>query len=343
MSMNADELDEQTVDELQDLLKDLSTPEKWAIVPAPIAVAPMMEEVLGYKGTRRYVAFYVSLRTFEFGFDDGEFHPSDIAVWKEFTSHPLVASTLDYPSKEGFWLMLDRSARRLYVGVPTKVRLFLDINFDEEVVPAQSEVHDIATVRRQIRAWLDAELEKPAAQYRLGCWHEKYDRFTDAMLAYEEAARLDSDLASKPDLNCRLANLYFRHKRLSEAIRTFDRALEIQPNNAPALWGLGLALIGEGRIDDAIATFKRHTELQPESAESHSGLGMALGISNRYSEAVRAYTIAVRIDPSDANIRSDLAAMYALSGDIPAAFREYRVALKLGLEKEKERELLKLL
>jgi hypothetical protein len=35
--------------------------------------------------------------------------------------------------------------------------------------------------------------------------------------------------------------------------------------------------------------------------------------------------------------------MYALSGDIPAAFREYRVALKLGLEKEKERELLKLL
>jgi hypothetical protein len=67
-----------------------------------------MERALGYTGTRRYVAFYVSLRTFEFGFDDGEFHPSDMSAWKEFTSHPLVASTLDYPSKEGFWLMLDR-------------------------------------------------------------------------------------------------------------------------------------------------------------------------------------------------------------------------------------------
>src|SRR5947207_6913395 len=129
--------------------------------------------------------------------------------------------------------MLDRSARRLYVGVPTKVRLFLDINFDDEEIAAPSEVQDVATVRRQFRAWLDAELEKPAAQYRLGCWHDKYDRFTDAMTAYEAAARLDPDLASKPEFNCRLANFYFRHQRHSEAIRTFERALEIQPNNAP--------------------------------------------------------------------------------------------------------------
>jgi tetratricopeptide (TPR) repeat protein len=302
----------------------------------------MMEEALGYKGTRRYVAFYVSLRSFEFGFDDGEFHASDMAVWKEYKSHLLVASTLDYPSKEGCWVMLDRLARRLYVGVPTKVRLFLDVNFDEEEIPAPNEVQDVGNVRHQFRAWLDAELEKPAAQYRLGCWHDKYDRFTDAMIAFEEAARLDEDLASKPEFNCRLGNLYFRHQRHSEAIQTFERALEIQPNNAPALWGLSLALVGEGRIDDAVATFKRHTELHPESADSHSGLGMALAMSNRYAEAVRAYTVAVRLDPNDANIRSDLAAMHALSGDILAAFREYRVALRLGLDKEKERELLKL-
>jgi predicted Zn-dependent protease len=343
MSMDADELDEQTMDELQDLLKDLSTPEKWAIVPAPIAVAPIMEEALGYNGTRRYVAFYVSLRTFEFGFDDGEFHPSDMAVWKKFTSHPLVASTLDYPSKQGAWLMLDRSIRHLYVGVSTKVRLFLDINFDEEEIHVPHHDHDIANVQHEFRAWLDAELEKPAAQYRLGCWHEKYDRFADAIIAFEKAARLDLDLASKPEFNCRLANLYFRLQRHSDSIRIFERALEIQPTNASALWGLGLALIGEGSIEEAVESFKRHTELQPESAESHSGLGMALAMTNRYPEAVQAYAVAARLDPNDANIRADLAAMYALSGDPPAAFREYRVALKLGLEKEKERELLKLL
>ena len=239
--------------------------------------------------------------------------------------------------------MLDRSIRHLYVGVSTKVRLFLDINFDEEEIHVPHHDHDIANVQHEFRAWLDAELEKPAAQYRLGCWHEKYDRFTDAMIAYEEAAQLDADLATKPEFNCRLANLYFRLQRHSDSIRFFERALEIQPTYTAALWGLGLALIGDGRIEEALESFKRHTELQPESAESHSGLGMALAMTNRYSEAAHAYALAAQLDPNDANIRSDLAAMYALSGDIPAAFREYRVALKLGLEKEKERELLKLL
>lgn len=341
--MSADELDEQTIDELQDLLKELSTPEKWAIVQVPLAVAPMMEAALGYKGTRRYVAFYVSLRTFEFGFDDGEFHLSDMAAWKQFTSHPLIASTLDYPSKEGRWLILDRSERRLYTGVPTKVRLFLDINLDEEEIPAPQDTQYLPNIADQFRAWLDAELEKSASQYRLGRWHEKYHRFADSIIAFEKAARLDLDLASKPKFNCQLANLYFRLQRHSDSIRFFERALDIESTHSPALWGLGLALIGESRIEEAIKSFKRHAELQPDSAESHSGLGMALAMANRYSEAAQAYALATQLDPNDANIRSDLAAMYALSGDIPAAFREYRVALKLGLEKEKERELLKLL
>lgn len=341
--MNSNEFDEQTIDELENLLKDLKTPEKWAIVQVPLAVPPMLEQALGYKGTRRYVAFYVSLRTFEFGFDDGEFRPSDMGDWREFTSHPLVASSLDYPSKEGFWLMLDRSARRLYVGSSPKVRLFLDINVDEERLPVLKEVPDTVDLQDQFHAWLDSELAKPDAQYRLGRWHEKYDRFNDAMMAYEQAARLDPNLASNAEFHCRLANLHFRHERRPDAIRTFERALELQPNNGPALQGLGLALIGEGRIDDAIATLKRHAEVQPENAESHSSLGMAFGMGSRYSDAVQAYAEAARLDPNDADVRSDLAAMYALSGDLGAAFREYRAALKLGLAKERERELWKLL
>jgi tetratricopeptide (TPR) repeat protein len=341
--MNSNELDEQTIDDLENLLKDLSTPEKWAIVEVPMAVPPVIEQAFGYKGTRRYVAFYVCLRTFNFGCDDGEFRASDIGVWREFTSHPLVACMLDYPTREGCWLMLDRCARRLYVGLPTKVRLFLDINVDEEGIPAPHGVADPLELQDQFVAWLDTELAQPAAQYRLGRWHEKYDRYDDAMTAYEQAARLDANLASSAEFHCRLAHLHFRHERRPDAIRTFERALELQPDIGAALQGLGLALIGEGRIEDAIARLRRHTEVQPESAESHSSLGMVLGMSSRYSEAVQAYTEAARLDPNDVDIRSDLAAMYALAGDLGAAFREYRVARRLGLAKDKERELWKLL
>ena len=358
-SMNDDELDDSGIERLEEFLNSFDTPEKWSIVPIELSAPPMIEEALGYTGNRRYVAFYVSLRTFEFGVDDGEFQPSDMSAWKEFTVHPLVAAFLDYPSREGCWLLLDRGnrpERRLYVGVPTKVRMFIDATVhvaqtlrngnpdqDEIGIPVSNSGSNISDVRQKLRAWLDKELEKPSSQYRLGCWHDKYDRFADAVIAFENAANTDPDFASKPELNRRLGELYFRLQRHSDAIKAYRRVLEIQMANADATWGLALAYVAEGCIEEAIASFKQHTELKPESAESHSGLGMALAMAKRYKEAVEAYSEAVRLDPNDPNIRSDLAAMYALTDDIPSAFREYRAAQRLGLDKGKESELLKLL
>jgi tetratricopeptide (TPR) repeat protein len=278
-----------------------------------------------------------------------------VSAWKEFTAHPLVAAVLDYPFKEGYWLLLDRRHRDLYVGTAPKVRMFLDIHVDvsewldadaedaEVGIPPSRSGLQIKEVRHQLGSWLDQELEKPAGQYRLGCWHDKYDRFSDAVIAFENAANTDPHFASKPELNRRLGELYFRLQRHSEAIKAYQRVLEIQPANADATWGLALAYVAEGCIEEAIASFKQHTQLKPESAESHSGLGMALAMAKRYQEAVEAYSEAVRLDPNDPNIRSDLAAMYALADDIPSAFREYRAAQRLGLDKEKESELLKLL
>jgi len=353
--MDDEQLDEKKIEHLEELFQNLGAPEKWAMVPIPIAAPPMIEEALGYDGSRRFVTFYVSLRTFEFGVDDGEFHPSDMSAWKEFTTHPLVAAVLDYPSKEGYWLLLDRRHRHLYVGTAPKVRMFLDIHVDvstwldadaqdaEVGIPPSNSGKNINDVRHQLRSWLDRELEKPAGQYRLGCWHDKYDRFADAVIAFEKAANTDPDFASKPELNRRLAELYFRLQRHSEAIKAYQRVLEIQPANESAIWGLALAYVAEGCIDEAIASFKQHTQLKPESAESHSGLGMAMAMAKRYREAIEAYAEAVRLDPKDPNLRSDLAAMYALAGDIPSAFREYRTAQRLGLDKGRESELLKLL
>jgi tetratricopeptide (TPR) repeat protein len=305
------------------------------MVQIPIAAPPMIEEALGYGGSRRFVAFYVSLRTFTFGVDDGEFRPSEMSAWKEFTTHPLVAAVLDYPSKEGYWLLLDRRHRHLYVGTAPKVRMFLDVHVDVSMwldadaqdelgIPPSNSGKNVDEVQHELRLWLDQELEKPAGQYRLGCWHDKYDRFADAVIALEKAANIDPDFASRPELNRRLGELYFRLQRHSEAIKAYERVLEIQPANESAIWGLALAYVAEGYIEEAIASFKQHTQLKPESAESHSGLGMALAMAKRYPEAVEAYAEAVRLDQNDANLRSDLAAMYALAGDIPSAFREYR-------------------
>jgi tetratricopeptide (TPR) repeat protein len=354
MSMN-DEWDDAKIESLEEFLNSFDTPEKWAMAPIELAAPPMIEQALGYTGNRRFVAFYISLNTFEFGVDDGEFRPSDMSAWKELTMHPLVTAILDYPSKQGYWLLLERRPkRRLYVGIPSKVRLFLDayVNvlqsfhgdpFPDQTGIASTDSTNIARARQKLRAWLDKQLQTSQGQYRIGCWHHKYGRFAEAVTAYENAADIDSELASNPEFNSRLAHLYLRLQRHSDAIKACERVLKIQPRNEEAISVLALSYIPEGRIEDAIELFKKHTQLRPDDAERHSALGMALGMMSRFDEAIEAYTEAARLNPNDANIRSDLAAMYAAAGDTASAFREYRVAVKLGLDREKERELLRLL
>src|SRR5262245_4317082 len=197
-SMNDDERDDAKIESLEEFLNSFDTPEKWAMAPIDLAAPPMIENALGYTGNRRFVAFYVSLNTFEFGVNDGEFRPSDMSAWKEFTMHPLVTAILDYPSKQGYWLLLERRPnRRLYVGIPSTVRLFLDAyvnvmqSFHGDPFPDQTGIasydsgKNITRARQKLRAWLDKQLQKSHSQYRIGCWHHKYGRFAEAVMAYE--------------------------------------------------------------------------------------------------------------------------------------------------------------
>jgi hypothetical protein len=83
----------------------------------------MLEQALGLASDRRYVAFYTNLRTFMFGYDDGEFHPVGSSAWKEFTLHPAVNSIFD-PFMVGAWLLLDRETRMFRVVALESAALF---------------------------------------------------------------------------------------------------------------------------------------------------------------------------------------------------------------------------
>ena len=319
----------------------LNEPEAWGILPVPIPVAPMLEQALGLTSDRRYVAFYTNLRTFMFGYDDGEFHPAGSAAWKDFTSHPAVNSIFD-PFMVGAWLLLDRETRMFRVGRPPKVRLFLDSNILEyHESPASFDDGQMGTAQQQLRNWMDAEFEKPAAQFRIGCWFEQDGQSAEALLAFQKAAECDADLASHPAFQSRLGAVCLGLRRYSDAVGSFQRVIESRPSDPDAQYSLALAFLGAERFGDAIAAFKRLTELQPNNVSGYSGLGLAFEMNKQHVEAIDALKLADRLQPDDPEIHSNLAAAYAATGDTKAAFREIRNAMDLGLDKDLERKLLK--
>ncbi|MEG3057263.1 MAG: tetratricopeptide repeat protein [Methanoculleus sp.] len=77
--------------------------------------------------------------------------------------------------------------------------------------------------------------------------------------------------------------------RYDEAIRCYDRALEIDPEYAIAWNNKGAALANLGRYDEAIQCYDHMLEIGPEYAGAWNNKGIALKGLGRYDEAIQCY------------------------------------------------------
>jgi len=87
-----------------------------------------------------------------------------------------------------------------------------------------------------------------------------------------------------------------------EDLKRFDRTIKKNPNDIAAWNGKGCALIMHQRYDEAIKCFDRAIEIEPINPEwgfIWGNKGFAFEQSGRYEEAIKCYDKALEIDPDD--------------------------------------------
>ena len=72
-----------------------------------------------------------------------------------------------------------------------------------------------------------------------------------------------------------LANAYVQAKRYDDAVRSYKRALELNPQNASAHCNLGYVLMQQGKLDDAIREFQKTLEIDPDMPQGKADLHQA--------------------------------------------------------------------
>lgn len=82
--------------------------------------------------------------------------------------------------------------------------------------------------------------------------------------------------------------------------------------------------------DKAVTAFRKALEIDPKNSRARFGLGTALIAGERYAEAIRVLEGAVRNDPKDYFVRNNLAWLYATAKDV--RFRDGRKAVALAQE-----------
>jgi Flp pilus assembly protein TadD len=111
-------------------------------------------------------------------------------------------------------------------------------------------------------------------------------------------------------------------ERYDDARLSLEKALQLAPHNARALYYLALVERIQGNLDAAISDLREVTAQFPRSRDAHRELGFSLYQQHKYSEARTEYETLQSIDPDD------LAAHYILS----------IVYRRLGMKAEATRE-----
>ena len=123
---------------------------------------------------------------------------------------------------------------------------------------------------------------------------------------------------------------YLEQGQLDEAAAEFQKAIELDPENADAHRNLGYVYVEQGKFEEGVAAYEKAIEIAPDYGEAYGDMAGALVFLDRVPEAVTAGEKAVELAPDYANAHYNLALAYGKQGELEKAITEYEEAIRLA-------------
>ena len=145
---------------------------------------------------------------------------------------------------------------------------------------------------------------------------------------------------------------FYRTDQDNEAVLAFQEAVRLDPGLAEANFRLGLGYESLGKREEAEAEYKKavegykkYFEENRDDAEAHYDLGQTYANLGQFSEAIREYREATKLKDSDADIYYDLGVAYTKLAQYDQAAAAFSKSLEIdpdyyraqdGLDEAKE-------
>lgn len=191
-------------------------------------------------------------------------------------------------------------------------------------------------------------------------WAERYDRELEDVFGLQDELSLTLCGAIEPELakseqqrskskapenldawECYHRGMWLwqrnRKDEVAEARRSFERAMELDPNFGPAFAGYAITyfremLIGFSERDreKALWAARRAVELDDEDASAHTALGQVYYIGREHHAAIAECEHAIQLNPSFAEARAFLGSALSDSGKAEEAIPHIEQAIRLS-------------
>jgi tetratricopeptide (TPR) repeat protein len=170
--------------------------------------------------------------------------------------------------------------------------------------------------------------------------HALYNAALDPRMLLQEAMaqhKLEKNPADF-EAHYNLAAMLQRRGAQDDAIKHFELAVRLRPEDATANNALGASLLAARRIGEAIPYLQAALRAQPDNFDAHYNLANALVSQDKFLEAIEHYRAAVSLHPDDANAEANLGGALAETGEIAEAKLHFQRALQIDPNHKLARE-----
>ena len=129
---------------------------------------------------------------------------------------------------------------------------------------------------------------------------------------------------------------FYLNDKDSEAVLAFQEAVRLDPNLAEAHFRLGLGYESLGKREEAesqykkaVEAYKKYLEENREDPEAHYALGQTYANLGQYSEAIREYREATKLKTDDPDIYYDLGVAHTKLAQYDAAATAFSKSLEI--------------
>jgi len=203
--------------------------------------------------------------------------------------------------------------------------------FDEEDDTRAERYQELA--ERALRASLAIEnsFDTHLSLVHLLIEQERYDEAEDHL---RQATPLASDSGDEAHIEQHLGEIATERKQYKEALRHYQRVVDLQPTSAHGWAALADTHEALGNREEVEQDYQRAIELDPEYVEVYYALSKLYLDNHQTEKAAELLERGVAANPDNALLHISLAGMYIQIGDYPQAERSLDTAERLDPDAE---------
>jgi tetratricopeptide (TPR) repeat protein len=193
---------------------------------------------------------------------------------------------------------------------------------------AHRHLNQIDQAEEAFKRALALNSDEYVAPYELGTIYSERKDYAQAEQYLLQAIRNKDDYA---DAYEELGAVQRRQGRNDEAIRTFNKAIELDSQDSGSYMGLGdVYFYGTKEYDKAAAVYVKGLQLEPDNQVAAYNVGYAYNDNGRYVDAIPYLQTAIRLKPDYVEARAELGFAQLKLQRYPAAINTLRAALNMN-------------